>query len=83
MLRHVNTDLGPSTDELLNGCSLSAASVAFGMWGRGAFTRVSGWDEELTLGANVTTATLGADYGFPSGIQGRLPVGAQPVCRRV
>ena len=31
-------------------------------WGRGAFSRFDGGDGGLTLGGDVTTATLGADY---------------------
>ena len=31
-------------------------------WGRGAFSRFDGHDGGLTLGGDVTTATLGADY---------------------
>ena len=72
VLRHVNTNWDPSAGELLSGCGLSAARGAFGIWGRGAFTRVSGRDGELSLSADVTTATLGADYGFSGGIQAGL-----------
>ena len=68
-LRLGNPSWDPSAGELLDGCSLSAASGAFGVWGRGAFTRVSGRQGALSLSADVTTATLGADYGFPGGIQ--------------
>ncbi len=69
MLRYVNPNWNPSAGELLSGCGLRAASGAFGMWGRGAFTRVSGREGAMSLSADVTTATLGADYGFTDGIR--------------
>ncbi len=72
MLRYVNPAWQPSAGELLSGCGLEATDGALGVWGRGAFTRVSGRAGAMSLNADVTTATLGADYGWASGIQAGL-----------
>ena len=72
MLRHVNPNWNPSAGELLSNCGLSAERGALGIWGRGAFTRISGREGAMSLGADVTTATLGADYGWMNGIQAGL-----------
>ena len=67
-LRHINPAWDPSVGELLSGCRLAARSGALSVWGRGAFTRLSGKDGALSLSADVTTATLGADYAWSSGL---------------
>ncbi len=66
--RHVNPEWDPSAGELLSGCRLAARSGALSVWGRGAFTRLSGRDGALSLSADVTTAALGADFAWGSGL---------------
>ena len=72
MMRQVNPDWDPSAAELLSGCGLAtraeAGRGALSVWGRGAFTRVGGQEGALSLSANVTTAALGADYQWRSGL---------------
>ncbi len=76
MMRQVNPDWGPSAAELLSGCGLAtraeAGRGAMSVWGRGAFTRVDGQEGALSLSANVTTAALGADYQWRSGLSAGL-----------
>ena len=71
-MRYANPNWDPSAAELLSGCGLAASSGAFSVWGRGAFTRVSGKEGALSLSADVTTAALGADYRWKSGLMAGL-----------
>ena len=72
MLRKGNPGWDPSAGELLSGCGVAANSGAFSMWGRGAFTRFGGREGALSLGADVATATLGADYRWDGGLMAGL-----------
>ncbi len=71
-MRYANPNWDPSAAELLSGCGLAASSGAFSVWGRGAFTRVSGKEGSMSLSADVTTAALGADYRWKSGLMAGL-----------
>ncbi|MYJ44285.1 MAG: hypothetical protein F4069_02985, partial [Rhodothermaceae bacterium] len=72
MTRIANPHWKPSVGELLAGCGLLTGSAtgrgAFSVWGRGAFTRFSGREGVLSLQADVTTASIGADYRWDSGL---------------
>ena len=71
-LRYANPNWNPSAGELLSGCGLTARTGAYGVWGRGAFTRLSGKEGALSLSADVTTAAVGADYRWKSGLMAGL-----------
>ena len=70
MARIANRHWEPSVGELLAGCGLHIGSAtrrgAFSVWGRGAFTRFSGREGMLSLQADVTTVSFGADYRWGS-----------------
>ena len=68
MLRYGSSTWDPSAGELLAGCGLAAKSGAASVWGRGAFTRLSGSEGALSLNADVSTASLGADYRWGRGL---------------
>ncbi len=71
-LRYANPNWNPSAGELLSGCGLAARTGAYSVWGRGAFTRLSGKEGALSLSADVTTAAVGADYRWKSGLMAGL-----------
>ena len=72
MARVANPHWEPSVGELLAECGLHTGSAArrgaFSVWGRGAFTRFGGWEGTLSLQADVTTASFGADYRWDNGL---------------
>ncbi len=72
LVRYANPHWNPSAGELLAGCGLltrsSVGGGAFSVWGRGAFTRWGGRESALSLRADVTTASFGADYRWRSGL---------------
>ena len=72
--RYANPSWKPSAGEVLSGCGLAAGSGPLGLWGRGAFTRLSGRQGALSLGADVTTVTVGADHSWKSGLMVGLAV---------
>ncbi len=51
----------PSLGELLSGCQVSETSGHVGVWGRGAFRRFHGRDDQ-DLRGDVSSAIIGADY---------------------
>ncbi len=71
-LRYGSPTWDPSAGELLAGCGLAATSGAMSVWGRGEFARLSGKERELSLNADVTTASLGADYRWKRGLMAGL-----------
>ena len=68
MARFTNPNWDPSVGEMLSGCGLEADAGALEIWGRGAFTRLSGRQGALSLDADFTTAALGADHSWQSGL---------------
>ncbi len=72
MMRYANPSWNPSGGELLSGCGMVVTGGGFGVWGRGAFTRLNGKEGMLSLRADVTTGALGADYRWESGLMAGL-----------
>ena len=71
-LWHTTSPWTPSLGELLSGCHVSkteqTSTGAFGVWGRGAFRRFHGrQDNTMTLRGDVSTAMIGTDYRWTGG----------------
>ncbi len=70
-IRYVNPSWDPSPGQVLSGCGLALGMdtrAGGSLWGRGAYSYLTGREGALSLQSGVATGTAGADYEWRSGL---------------